>query len=236
MLTENTAASDTGNTNAEGASTAATPANADFMGSLPEDLQTNESLYGFEDLGGLAKSFVETKGQLSEQEKMIAELQGKVPRIPANASEYQLQLPEGMQAEEFSDFLQFAHEAGMSQEQVNKSLEFSMKQQQAAQQRTMEAEANAIGSLKSEWGDSFEANAKMAASAVTRFGGDELKAFLDSSRLGNNPQLVKMFHKISVAISEDSLLTGNTNQSHKERNLGIDGKPMLSFPSMEKTQ
>lgn len=230
MLSDNTAQN---NTDGGGEVAAPTPANPEFHGSLPEDLRTNEALYGFEDLGGLAKSFVETSGKLTEQEQAIADLQGKVPVIPASAGEYNVEAPEGYNTEGIEGFLEMAHEKGMSAEQANALLEFDHKRNTEFVQKSLEAEANAIGALKTEWGDSYDANAKMAADAVSRFGGDELKQFLNESRLGNNPVLVKMFHKIATAISEDALLTGNANHNPNERQMGIGGKPILKFKDMK---
>ena len=87
--------------------------------------------------------------------------------------------------------------------------------------------------MKTEWGDSSDANMKMAQDAVARIGGDELKTFLNESRLGNNPLMIKMFHRIATAISEDSLITGSQNANADARQMGVGGKPMLKFKPME---
>jgi len=237
MLTDNTATVETTapvDTNADGISGDATPNNSDFLNSLPEDLRGNELFAGFEDLGGLANSFLEKSGQLSERDETIGRLNQSIPVVPESPDGYEFSTPEGFSEEDLQEFRQFAHDTGMTQDQANRAMEHSIKIQRAAEQNKLEAEANAIGTLKTEWGDNFETNAKMATDAVARFGGDELKAFLNESRLGNNPLLIKMFHKIAVAISEDSLLTGNQGRVPKERRRGIDGKPMLNFHSMEK--
>lgn len=57
-------------------------------------------------------------------------------------------------------------------------------------------------------GEKFNESLATAVKAVERFGGDELKSFLDETGLGNHPAVVKTFHKIGLAISEDNRLPG----------------------------
>lgn len=240
MLTDNNNAQ--GDTGGGGEGQGSAPVNAEFVGSLPEDLRNNEAFYGFEDLGGLAKSYAETIGQLSEKEKTLTELQGKIPSIPNSASEYQIEPPEGYSEEDFNEFREFAHETGMSQEQATKAIQFSLQQQQAQKQKNAKAAAEAINGLKTEWGDNFPTNSKMAKDAVARFGSETAMKMLAHPEdggatitfngvtmpLGDHPEIAKMFLTVAGAISEDTLLTGSGARPNL-RPRGEDGRPILKF-------
>ena len=57
--------------------------------------------------------------------------------------------------------------------------------------------------------------------------------YLDQTGLGDHPAMVRMFHRISQAIGEDSLIEGAPDAPlTTPRTAG--GTPLLSFPSMEK--
>ena len=216
---------------AEGTATA-TPTNSEFNATLPEGLQANESLYGFDGVGSLAQGYADQFTQVGDLNNQITELQGKVPVVPAGTDGYEIQKPEGYQTDDnlMGDFLKTAHENGLTTQQANAMLALDHSRSQKSQEASLAAEGKALDDLKGEWGDSFDTNADLAKRAVEKIGGPELKEFLDNSRLGNSPDLVKMFFNISKAISEDSLLTGGTNtQTGDTRPLGIDGKPQIKF-------
>lgn len=207
-------------TNADGG------APATFADSLGEGLRGNEAFKGFENVDGLASAYLETNQKFTE-------IQGKVPVIPEKPEAYNLSVPEGYVADGLDNFKAFAHEHGLTEAQANKLLEFDNSRMQQAYKAQEQAETQAVESLKTEWGVNFKKNVTLAQRAVEKIGGPDLKKFLDESRLGNNPQLVKMFHKIGESISEDSLFTGGGNNV-TERPTMPDGSPMLRFPSMER--
>lgn len=82
-------------------------------------------------------------------------------------------------------------------------------QEQAAKNETEQAEMK----LRNDWGNKFDDNLKAAKAALAKVapGFDE---FLNKSKLGNNPDLIKFFHTISTKISEDSATPGG------QQNLG----------------
>jgi hypothetical protein len=64
-------------------------------------------------------------------------------------------------------------------------------------------------------GKSFAEVRQVAAKALDRFGGAELREFLDTSGLGNNRAMVQAFYTIGKSIKEDSFERGGTAPSKK---------------------
>ena len=93
----------------------------------------------------------------------------------------------------------------------------SMEEQRAAQTE------EGINSLKEEWGEAFEQNVFKAKAAVNEFGGEQLKAYLNETGLGNDPNLIKAFAKIG-----ESFL--------KEDNFNDQGKPAYAMSPAEAQQ
>lgn len=56
-------------------------------------------------------------------------------------------------------------------------------------------------------GANFEKAQTVVAQARDAFASDELKALLETTRLGNHPEVFKLFHKLGTAIGEGSVFT-----------------------------
>ncbi|EMG9341045.1 peptidase [Proteus mirabilis] len=52
-----------------------------------------------------------------------------------------------------------------------------------------------------------------AQKALDTYGSDDLKLYLTETGLGNHPEIIRAFAKIGKAMSEDGLVTGNSNGS-----------------------
>lgn len=146
--------------------------------------------------------------------------------VPESAEGYEVALPEDLpeplRADPAGealqrDFLQAMHEAGASNEVVQKALDWyygnvtqSLNQQaQTAAERRAEAEA----SLRHEWGGDHERNLTFAQRAVQSFGDGAFVDFLESQevegvKLGDHPVFVRAFAAIGRAMGEDVPLSG----------------------------
>jgi hypothetical protein len=195
----------------------------EFISSLPETIRGNQSLSQFDSPTKLAESYVEL-------EKKYQESMSKLPVVPNDASGYKL--PDGVDAQSASQFLNVAHQLGLSDAQVGKLIEFDRSIKSQIVNQNIAQEKEAINTLRSEWGEKFDSNVEIAKQAVEKFGGPELKEFLEKSRLGNHPIFAKVFHKIGTLISEDSLKSGGGSPIDARPTMS-DGKPMLKFPSMQ---
>jgi len=63
--------------------------------------------------------------------------------------------------------------------------------------------------LKKDWGDQFEPRMDIANSAVRHFGGDELVAEFKKTGVGRQPNTIKAFYALGMALQGDTaLITG----------------------------
>ncbi|WP_313698171.1 peptidase [Pantoea sp.] len=139
---------------------------------------------------------------------------------PEGAPEaYEFKAPEGgeLDKEAVSQFEPIARELNLSQEQAQKLVDLYgskvmpqlMKQQadtwqkQVADWGTSAKEDAEIG------GDKFDGNLTRAKQAMDKFATPQLREFLETTGMGNHPELIRVFVKVGAAMSEDSLVTSN---------------------------
>lgn len=149
--------------------------------------------------------------------------EGEVPE------KYEWTLPEGFEGEldqqAVEAFEPIARELRLTQEQANKMVELHAQSLMKANQAAREQ----IASQMQQWNESlrndadfggvkFDQNVAVAQKAVQAFGSPELTQVLNETGLGNHPALVKAFHQIGKAISEDRFVMGN--QSSGPRSAG----------------
>lgn len=95
-----------------------------------------------------------------------------------------------------------------------KGKEAQAKAEQDRQASEKDALDKAINTLKDTWkGDEFAKRVERAHRAFTKFGGDEGKAFLEETKigdlkLGDHPVFLKLFAAVADAISEDTMADG----------------------------
>jgi hypothetical protein len=187
-----------------------------FADALPEDLRGNDALKGFADAGSLAKAYLDTVG--------------KVPVVPDGPDKYAV---DGMDAKEVKAFAEVAHKAGMTNAQAAEALKYVSARDAARESAALAEREAGLNALKAEWpGETFKTNTALALRAVQRFASPELITFFDKSGLGDHPEMVKLFHKLGAAISEDSILTGGDRPKSTTLNRDTFGLPTLSFPDM----
>lgn len=82
--------------------------------------------------------------------------------------------------------------------------------------------AEAAKTDKEFGGDKLPENLGFAKKALDQFGTPELKGLLESSGLGNHPEVIRLFVKAGKAISEDRFVSGgsgNTPSDNKAKSL-----------------
>lgn len=139
---------------------------------------------------------------------------------PEGAPEkYEFAAPEGTQIDKdaLAQFEPIARELNLNQEQAQKLVDLYGKEvmpkviaQQAEQWNKTTAEwAVTAKEDKDIGGDKFEANMTRAKQAMDKFATPELREFLESTGMGNHPELIRVFVKVGAAMSEDTLVTSN---------------------------
>jgi len=156
-------------------------------------------------------------GPSPEDGSVTAKAQDR-PGVPATAEAYQLnrpELPDGIAWDEGFEkaALPVAHRLGLTAEQVQGLLDFYAGHQvqsvESSERSRFDDHSRSVGTLKSEWGPSYDTRVAQAARAARYFGGDSLIAFLNDSGAGNNPDLVRAFARIGATMSEDRLKGGS---------------------------
>jgi hypothetical protein len=145
---------------------------------------------------------------------------------PQGAPEkYEFTAPEGvtLDAEAVAEFEPVAKELNLSNEQAQKLVELQTKfvqKQQAQWDKTVETWETEIKADKEIGGEKMTVNVNHARQAITHFGTPELKAALDATKMGNHPELVRVFARIGKAMAEDTFVPGtkpsNTGKSQAD--------------------
>ena len=181
---------------------------AEWLQALPEDMRTSDVLLKFKDPSELAKAHLDTAAK-------IAELEGKIPKVPEKADGYTIELPKDLPVD--PNFVMTAKDAAlkanMSQEQLASMTDWYVTTQKAnmAQIDRLIAENNKAqeDALKIEWGSNYETE---LAEARRAFKDPKLVAQHESeyvlSRYGNDAMLVRIFNRLAKLVVEDTPPSG----------------------------
>lgn len=145
---------------------------------------------------------------------------------------YEFQAAEGVEldTEALKDFEPVARDLNLTNEQAQKLVDAYPKILAGVQQRQAEAWqaqteqwAADVKADKDIGGDKLTSNLSAAQRALDQFGTPELKEYLNTTGLGNHPDLVKTFVKIGKAMSEDGMVDGS-NQGQRSAAEVLYGK------------
>lgn len=120
-------------------------------------------------------------------------------------------LPDGLDFNEefYGEFLQNIHSAGLSKKQANKLYDwYNTKCAELNKDISAKIEASykksvddAVDALKKEWGTDYQKNLDSAVAMANKFLSPATKQYLNASKLGNNPLLIKDFYNLSKQVS-----------------------------------
>jgi len=199
-----------------------------FKDTLPEDIRENEHLNEVQDNAQLARYYVDLKANYLKP--------------PDDPNGYEFEAPEGfnIDSETYDKFKNIAFENGVNQKQFSElmNLEVERHNKMAEKMNTDIAagRAAAEAALKTEWADKYEEKLETAKKFLRheKVADEGFMQFLEDTRLGDNPQMIKMFARLAGLISEDAFVKPGTGDDGSGMERTEDGRPMLRFPSMEK--
>lgn len=138
-------------------------------------------------------------------------------------------LPEGytMPDSRFEEVTAFAKANDWDQSKTQEAVDLYVKMQQEGEKvahdtvtKQIEDWTKAIKEDAELGGADFDKKAGIAASAVDKFGSDELKQALSDTGMGSHPELVRMMYKVGLLLQEDTTPhgapKGNPPASHAE--------------------
>ena len=203
--------------------------------SISETYRNDPNIQKFTEIDALAKSYINATRMIGQDKVVIPtnnstedqwnEVYDKLGR-PESAEKYKLEAKsEVVPIEETAvkQFAENAHKLGLNNKQAQGILEFyKNSMEQTAKQTQIDAEtaqAQAQQVLRQEWGKSYDANIQKAASlAKANMKAEVLDLPMkDGSRLGDNPDIIKGFAKIADMLSEDKIISTESENVNQGR-------------------
>ncbi len=156
--------------------------------------------------------------------------EGGKPSEPQVPESYEFKMPDGVELDKAAadEFSALAKELKLDQATAQKAVDVAAKmaQRQVEQHAALvESWAEATKTDKEFGGDKLDENLAIARKAMDTFGTPALKELLNSTGLGNNPEVIRAFYKAGKAISEDGLVKGTEK-------VGDSDPAKKLFPSM----
>ena len=224
----------------------------DWRGTLPEDLRADPSLKDFKDVGGLAKSYVETKKLVGAQgikppaddapDEEWGAYYGKLGR-PESPEKYTFKppaLPEGMgevDAEGLDGFRKQAHAVGLTDRQAQGILDWYGTYHVAGvdklTQHTATERKGAETALKAEWGAAYPRNISLARQTVRDLFADSPTLASAVENAGNNADLVRGLVRIGERMLEHGEITGNVPAGESASDLDAKIEKMAADPNAQ---
>jgi len=134
-----------------------------------------------------------------------------------------------MNQDTLAEYHTFAKENNLTQEQAQRGVDMVAQMKQAEMQQWVEQQKSWVEDAKAdaEYGnDKFDESISVAVKARDSFGTSEFNEMLDSSGLGNHPEMIRFLHRVGKAISENSVIVGGTTTSQLTREAVL-------YPSMQ---
>lgn len=165
--------------------------------------------------------------ELADKAAADKEAKDKADKVP---EKYEFKSPvEGQEldAEMTAALEPVARELGLNNEQAQKLVDIYGKdilpkieaRQQENWAKQTEAWANEVKTDKEIGGDAFVANVGLAQKALDTFAPAGLREYLETTGLGNHPDLVRCFVKVGKAMSEDSMVMPNTGGQRSQADI-----------------
>ena len=202
---------------------------------ISEEFRNDPNIAKFTEIDALAKSYINATRMIGTDKVAVPnqnstddhwnEVYDKLGR-PESADKYKLEAKSDVVPIEESavkKFAENAHKLGLNNKQAQGILEFyKNSMEQTAKQTQIDAEtaqAQAQQVLRQEWGKSYDANIQKAASlAKANMKAEVLDLPMkDGSRLGDNPDVIKGFAKIADMLSEDKIISTESENVNQGR-------------------
>lgn len=199
----------TDTTNAAGTTN---PGSGENAGSAAPAPAGNESLLADK---GSATTNAQGTNPPAEGGEQGSKAEGAKGDAPAAPESYEFKMPDGVEldgkaAEEFTSI---AKELKLSQADAQRIADVAVKMQQKQAEAHVEMVKGWVSQCNTDkefGGDNLQQNLAVARKAIDAFGTPALRELLNSSGLGNHPEVVRFAFKAGKAISEDSFVPSGT--------------------------
>lgn len=207
---------------------------------IPEELQEEKMWENVKDTAGLLKSYAHAQkltgssirlpGEEATEEdwnEIFTKL-GR-PEDLEGYGEIFPDLPEGITWDESAQqgFKAAAHKAGLNPGQAKEILAwYSGYQRDVALEADREM-GQTEEALQQEWGANYDINLSLATRAVAKVGGQALQQLLDTTGLGNHPEMIKTWARVGRILAEDKIIPAevegaSTSQAARDKIASIN--------------
>ena len=193
----------------------------DWKASLSDDIRSDPSLADIKDADNLAKSYIHAQKMIGKNRVALpdenatdsdwGQFYDSLGR-PANAKDYNLgdrpEMPAGMEYDENFEntYRELSHKVGLTPKQAKDLYdgynEYVNSQVMIQGEDAVQQSAKWVEEVKKEFGKAYDERVDLARRAVDTYGDAQLKEWLDSSGMGNNPMMLRMFSKMGEGLAE----------------------------------
>lgn len=196
----------------------------DWKTVLPAEFREDPSLKTIPDVGTLAKSYIHAQ-RLVGTDKISIPSKHATPDdwrqvynklgLPADIKDYSLKLDDTTFVDKtFTEqFKKTAFESGVLPHQAQKLADWfqgiNAQSEQTMSKMHADKMAADLKGLESEWGAAYKQNIAKAGTALREINDPELNKYLDSTGLGNDPKVIKMFAAIADKYMKEDVVIGS---------------------------
>ena len=208
-----------------------------WKSSISEEFRNDPNIEKFTEIDALAKSYINATRMIGQDKVAVPnknstedqwnEVYSKLGR-PETADKYALNIESeavAMDEGAIKSFAEQSHKLGLNNTQAQGILEFYKNNMESNMQRatvdTETAQAQAETELRAEWGKDFDSNvSKASALAKANMNPEILDLQMqDGTRIGDHPEITKGFAKIAGMLSEDKLVSTESESVNSMKDL-----------------
>ena len=208
-----------------------------WKSSISEEFRNDPNIEKFTEIDALAKSYINATRMIGQDKVAVPnknstedqwnEVYSKLGR-PESADKYALNIESeavAMDEGAIKSFAEQSHKLGLNNTQAQGILEFYKNNMESNMQRatvnTETAQAQAETELRAEWGKEFDGNiSKASALAKANMNPEILDLQMqDGTRIGDHPEIIKGFAKIAGMLSEDKLVSTESESVNSMKDL-----------------
>ena len=170
-----------------------------------------------------------TESKASDAVEPEGKEEAEVASAPESYEVFDLPDDFDMNEDTLGEYHTFAKENNLTQEQAQRGVDMVAQMKQAEMNQWVEQQKSWVDTAKQDaeyGGEKFEENIAVAVKARDSFGTSEFNEMLDSSGLGNHPEMIRFLNRVGKAISEDSVVVGGNSTSALSREAVL-------YPSMQ---
>lgn len=188
-----------------------------WYSSLNEDYRNHPSIQKFQDVNGLAKSYLSLESMMGQEKIPVPKgdddinawsMYKKAFGVPESSDKYDIQI-EGLDDSKLGTLKDIFYQNNIPQKTAQKLADAYIDDYKKFfefqdQQYRLEAQ-KATEELKKDWGLKYEENLTNARNFLEKMSSNQEEYSYFESKIGNDPKFIKLLSKMGNAISEGSL-------------------------------